>query len=72
MKLGITTSKEIGKIVKEKRKSLAITQLKLAALCNVGVRFIRDLERGKETCQLQKSLTIIKMLNLTLTIDKNE
>ncbi len=40
--------------VKERRKSLNITQEELAERAGVGLRFVRDLEQGKETVRLDK------------------
>ena len=40
--------------VKGKRKELGLTQHDLADRAGVGLRFIRDLEQGKETLRLDK------------------
>lgn len=40
--------------VKERRKALGLTQRELADRAGVGLRFIRDLEQGKETLRLDK------------------
>ena len=34
----------------------------------VGQRFVIDLERGKETCELGKSLRILQTLGITVTL----
>jgi y4mF family transcriptional regulator len=44
----------IAAFVKEKRKKLKFTQIELAERSGVGLRFIRELERGKETLRLDK------------------
>ena len=44
----------IAVFVKEKRKKLNLTQIELAEKAGVGIRFIRELEQGKETLQLNK------------------
>lgn len=44
----------IAAFVKEKRKKLNLTQVDLAEKAGVGIRFIRELEQGKETLQLNK------------------
>jgi y4mF family transcriptional regulator len=44
----------IASFVKEKRKKLNLTQIELAEKAGVGIRFIRELEQGKETLQLNK------------------
>ena len=39
-----------------------------AMACGTGVRFIVDLEAGKETCQLGKALLVAQMLGLNVGI----
>jgi len=40
--------------VKAKRKELGITQIELAEKAGVGIRFVRDLEQGKGSLQMDK------------------
>ena len=61
-------SKEIGKIIKNTRKKLGVTQRNLALTSGTGLRFIIELEQGKPTCQLEKVLTVIRTLGLQLII----
>jgi y4mF family transcriptional regulator len=44
----------IAQFVKDKRKSLKLTQVDLAEKSGVGLRFIRELEQGKQTLRLDK------------------
>lgn len=44
----------ISSFIKEKRKQLKITQVELAERAGVGLRFIRELEQGKQTVRLDK------------------
>lgn len=62
------TAKEIGGIVQKTRKAQGLTQPQLAMACGTGVRFIVDLEAGKETCQIGKALNVIQMLGLGVEI----
>jgi len=48
------TTAETGEFVKKKRKSLKLTQVELAEKAGVGLRFLRELERGKETLKMDK------------------
>ncbi|WP_415134334.1 helix-turn-helix transcriptional regulator [Ottowia sp.] len=64
----IRSSVELGAVVREQRKHLALTQLDLAGLGNTGNRFIVDLESGKPTVQLQKVLDLIDLLGLELVL----
>lgn len=40
--------------VKEMRKKFNLTQMDLAAKSGVGLRFVRDLEQGKQTLRMDK------------------
>ncbi|MFQ5640767.1 MAG: helix-turn-helix transcriptional regulator [bacterium] len=42
------------KFVKKRRKLLKLTQEELAERAGVGLRFVRDLEQGKQTLRLDK------------------
>lgn len=44
----------LGEYIRKKRDLHNLTQLELAERSGVGVRFVRDLERGKPTVQLDK------------------
>ena len=44
----------IGEYIKEKRKLFKLTQVELAERTGVGLRFIRELEAGKQTVQMNK------------------
>lgn len=65
---GIRTSVELGAVIREQRKRLALKQLDLAGLGNTGNRFIVDLENGKPTVQLQKVLDLIDLLGLEVVV----
>ena len=44
----------LSDFVKERRKQLNLTQIDLAEKSGVGLRFVRELEQGKETLRLDK------------------
>ena len=62
------TPEQLGKIVKKERKAMGLTQADLALTSGTGMRFISDLENGKPTCQIGKTLTVLKTLGLRLKI----
>ncbi len=65
------TAKELGLAIQKTRKKQGLTQLQLAMACGTGVRFIVELEAGKETCQLGKALMVAQMLGLNICIAEN-
>lgn len=44
----------LAKFVKQKRKEYGLTQVDLSQKSGVGLRFVRELEQGKETLRLDK------------------
>ena len=47
-------SDTLSSYVKEMRKQFGLTQVDLSAKSGVGLRFVRELEQGKETLRLDK------------------
>jgi HTH-type transcriptional regulator / antitoxin HipB len=62
------TSQDIGRLVRETRKGLGVTQKELALTSGTGLRFIIELEKGKETAEIGKVLTILQTLGIQLTL----
>ena len=62
------TAKEIGGIVKFTRKNLRLTQKDLALTSGAGLRFIVELEQGKPTCQLEKTLNVLNTLGIEIEL----
>ena len=58
----------LGEIIHARRKQLKITQKDLALTCGTGLRFLVDLEKGKSTCQIGKTLQVIQALGLELQL----
>jgi HTH-type transcriptional regulator / antitoxin HipB len=64
----IKSTDDIGKQIQLRRKSLGITQRDLVLTSGTGIRFIVELEQGKPTCQIEKVLTVLNTLGLTVTL----
>lgn len=52
---------QLGKFVKEKRKAAKLTQPQMAEKAGVGLRFVRELEQGKETLRLDKVNQVLSL-----------
>jgi y4mF family transcriptional regulator len=59
---------EIGQMIRESRKRLGVTQKDLALTSGTGLRFVIDLEKGKETCQIGKVLTVLHTLGIGIAL----
>ena len=53
-----------GSTIRRRRKALNMSQDELALATGVGRRFLIDLEAGKPTCQLGRSLLVADVLGL--------
>lgn len=60
--------KEIGRIIKERRKHLGVNQQILADLAGVGINTLVAIERGDGNPQLSTLLTILDTLGLEADI----
>lgn len=52
--INISDMSRIGNYIKEERKKAGLTQEEFALRSGLGLRFVRELEQGKETVRLDK------------------
>lgn len=56
----------LNEFVKRKRKSSKLTQKEMAKKAGVGLRFVRELERGKETLKMNKVNQVLELFGYEL------
>ena len=54
----------IGKFVKKQRKALGLTQEEFAMRSGLGLRFVRELEQGKETVRMDNVNQALAMFGM--------
>ena len=64
----VRSVKDLGAALCAARKALGLPQAQAALLCGVGIRFLSDLENGKETARLGETLKVIAGLGQALAI----
>jgi len=64
----IQTTKDLGQIIREIRKSKGLTIQAVSGLANTSPRFLSELERGKETAEIGKVLKVLRTLGLDIVI----
>ena len=69
MSTPIHTPQDLGRMVRETRRRLKLTQPQLALAANVGVRFIVELEAGKSTLRLENILRVLQALGGVLSVE---
>lgn len=65
----------ISKYVKQRRKQSQLTQPEMALKAGVGLRFVRDLEQGKNTLRMDKVNDVLRLFGETLgvvALDRDE
>ncbi|MDG2044549.1 MAG: type II toxin-antitoxin system Y4mF family antitoxin [Maricaulis sp.] len=63
---------DIGNLIRDTRKKQSLLQSELAAAAGVGLRFLIELESGKTTAQLGKTLTVLAALGCRLHVQTPE
>ena len=65
----ITDSKSLGQAIRKRRKELKYTQAYLSDFTGLSVTFISDVERGKPTAEIQKTIKLVNILGMDLFVE---
>ena len=63
---------KLSSFVKEKRNAANLTQPELAEKAGVGLRFLREMEQGKESLRLDKVNQVLKLFGYEVGAVKSE
>ena len=63
---------KIGQYIKKQRKKMGMTQEVFALRSGLGLRFVRDLEQGKETVRMDKVNQALSMFGMEAVPGKKE
>jgi len=63
------TARDIGLLIRERRRSLGLSQKRLAELAGVGRQWVVAVEGGKETVELGLVLRLMKGLGLGVFVE---
>ncbi len=64
----ISTPEELGRVIRFKRKEIGVRQEIAAGMTGVGTKFLSQLENGKETAELGKTLQVLRKMGLEVYI----
>ena len=64
--------KRTAEFVKRRRKQAKLTQIELAKKAGVGLRFVRELERGKKTLRCDTVNQVLALFGSELIPSSNE
>lgn len=62
-------SSDIAAMIKYYRKQSGLSQQEFAKIAGIGKTALFDLEKGKETVQLNTLLKVLDVLNIKMTFD---
>ena len=66
----IRSVEELGEAIRTRIKELHYTQAFLAEFTGFSVSFISDVERGKATAEIGKTLQLLMILGLDLSVER--
>ncbi len=58
----------LASVIKKHRKAAGLSQIQLAELAGVGKTVVYDIEKGKETVQLNTLRNILNVLNIKIEL----
>ena len=64
----IANPEQLGGVIRLKRKEIGIRQEVAAGMTGVGTKFLSQLENGKETAELGKTLQVLQKMGLELYV----
>ena len=63
---------QIAQYIKENRKAAGLTQEEFALRSGLGLRFVRELEQGKETVRMDKVNVALAMFDMEAVPGRKE
>lgn len=64
----VRSALELGQVMRSHRKDHGWTLEKLSGFANVSMRFLSELERGKETAEIGKAVHALQLLGLEVIV----
>jgi y4mF family transcriptional regulator len=70
--MNIRNTAELGEAIRRERRAHGLSQEAVALSAGVGLRFLHDLERGKETVELGRALRVASAVGLEIEVRGSE
>ena len=65
----ITDAASLGNVIRSRRKELKYTQGFISEITGLSVSFLSDLENGKPTAEIGKTIEVINLLGLDILVE---
>lgn len=66
----ITDTVSLGRAIASRRKQLKYTQVYISQVTGLSTSFLSDLENGKPTAEIGKTIQLINLLGLDLMVEE--
>ena len=66
------TARDLAAAVRQRRRSMGLTQAEVADLGGVSAKFLIEFERGKPSVRLDKVMDVLDVLGLELRVGVRE
>src|SRR5688572_20216133 len=66
------SGRQLGNAVRGKREQMGFTQAQLAKRARVGLKFLYELESGKDTLRADKVLDVLDVLALRIVVEPSK
>jgi len=67
--INIESMSDVAKCVRDARRAQGVSQTILAQLSNVGLRFLCEVEHGKQSVRFDKLLSVLDSLGIVLKLE---
>lgn len=64
----IHDAKQLGELIRGRRRELGLTQTEVAEVANTNLRFLSELERGKPTARFENVMRVLATLGIDLEV----
>ncbi len=68
----ITDATSLGNAIRARRKKLKYTQGYISEITGLSISFLSDLENGKQTAEIGKTIEVINLLGLDILVEARE
>jgi len=68
----VKCTKDLGGLLRKKRKDQGLTQAQVAEHCGLSPRFVSEVERGKASAEIGKVLYLLETLGVDLIVDARD
>ena len=65
----ITDARALGNTIRIRRKELGYTQSYISEITGLSISFLSDLENGKPTAEIGKTIQVINLLGLDIIVE---